>query len=327
MNYDVGSDIVYDFFNIRDDAITFEEGDDISDTTKIYSVVRNCEQTKEMFKNKIIKIKNMVYDERVAVIDVATSGGDEFEMNTVIFENSSYLSNCSFVKPNDAVLFENDKLKDFINKITSVRNQNIIILNNGTECLAFVSVHGMMIYKKLGAIIPASCPNLIFTSDYAEKIKWVYQHGDYITFYDENDRVIKFNNFVSSAGYNVLFDRLEIEGKSLKMKRNDFVGKLCNVNFITSDDKAEFKMKFLKSKMKFMINKNFVVENCVIEMPTKSGDISGKTFTLSAKIIKDYVSKTESEDLILGIHKEAVFRICSDDLNFFFAELTNRSDD
>jgi hypothetical protein len=203
----------------------------------------------------------------------------------------------------------------------------MFILNKENESMAFVSIFGMMMFKKLGNILPNDYPNINFTTDEAEKIRYISKVNGYYVFYDENRRIIKINNTIDSDGYNVIFDRLEIEGKSFKIKRNDFVKILSDINFITFDDEARFKVRFLKTKVKFSVTKSFIVDNCSIEVPMKNSDLTAKTLLLSADIIKNYVSKTDSEDVIVGIHKEKVLRINSDDINYMFSEISLRDDD
>lgn len=326
VNYDVGSDYVYDFFNIRDDAVTdFDE--DISDTTIIYAVNKNEQQIKGLFNHPIIKIKNSIINEVLQVVDVEENDGDLIEICSAKFEYIPLMSSYNKFDEALGMDIENDKLKDFIHKINSVKPQNMFILNKDGEGMAFISIYGMMAFKRIGKLSNPYFGNINFTTDNAENIKYVMACPNVLIFYDKDKRIIKINYHINSEAYNLVFDRQEIVGKSFTMDKNEFIKILSKISYITSDDKSEFKLKFLKTKTKFSILKNFIVDNCVIEYPTKSSDISAKTFTFSASTIRDFVEKIDSEKLTFGIHKECVFRINSDDINFMFSELSNRTDD
>ena len=322
INYDLGSDIVYNFFNVRSEAIS-EFDEDISENTRIYSVIRNEEEIKKFFKDDVLILVNRPYDEKMVMTEYKKNGDDLIAVSQLVFAYERFISNYLPINEN-AVDIENDKLKDFISKINSVKPQNMFILNIDGRSMAFISIYGMMAFKEIDAI---PTPNIILTTDNAEKIKYArLNNGEWI-FYDKDKNIIKIVNDVNTEAYNMIFDRMEIVGKSFDMNKNDFIKILSKINYITSDDKSEFKLNFLKTKIKFSINKNFVVDSCVLEVPTKNSDIARKTFTLSSNMIKDFVEKISSENITFGIHRESVLRINSDDINFMFSELTNKSDD
>lgn len=323
VKYDVGEDCVYTFLNIDRSCIT-EIGD--NDTSRIFATTRNIENLKDFVlgETDCIKIDNRPSSEKVVLFSfVNNSEVSNFVLSYQHFLDA-YQEFGAGLRPTE---INSDELKNFISKVNLVKPQNMFILNKGNESMAFVSIFGMMMFKKLGNILPNDYPNINFTTDEAEKIRYISKINGYYVFYDENRRIIKINNTIDSDGYNVIFDRLEIEGKSFKIKRNDFVKILSDINFITFDDEARFKVRFLKTKVKFSVTKSFIVDNCSIEVPMKNSDLTAKTLLLSAEIIKNYVSKTDSEDVVVGIHKEKVLRINSDDINYMFSEISLRDDD
>ena len=324
VNYDVDRDEVYNFINVRDEIIS--ETDDFDNTVIYYATTSDETSVRNLFTSNIIKIVNAPYDERMYVRDIVITGDSEAVVSEVKINYKPKPGYFEEIDESRAIDIDNTELKEFISKVNFVHPQNMMILNNNSEAMAFISISGMMMFKKLGKILPEDFANIILTTEMAEKIKYVSFFENYFLFYDENKRLIKINNFVNCDGYKVVFDRMEIVGKKVSVPRNDFVKALKDIEFVSSNDKSEFKLKFLKTKIKFSILKDFIVDNCTIEFPSKNADVSAKTFTLSAKIIKDYVSKINSEKIEIGTHNNA-FRINSDDINFIFAELTNRSED